>query len=131
MSERRIKTLAQKRAERAWEFVKEVNETFSQEGKKEYNSWAQKVPALILTNGLGQTLAFLRAKGKGDSQNHYQKLYEHISKRVTEEMGGIAGTDLLEKITNDWGSSQYRRATGIALAFCIWLKRLAKATLPD
>jgi CRISPR-associated protein Cmr5 len=131
MSETRIKTLTQERAQKAWEFVKEINSFFSLEKKKNYNSWAQKVPALILTNGLGQTLAFLKAKGKNDSQSYYQKLYEHISLQVTEEMDGIAENDLLEKIVNDWDSSQYRRATGIALAFCTWLKRFARATLPD
>jgi CRISPR-associated protein Cmr5 len=57
------KTLEQQRATRAWECVDEVTSK-SQDFKKKYGSLARKVPTLILTNGLGQTLAFLKAKGK-------------------------------------------------------------------
>ncbi|HXG36040.1 MAG TPA: type III-B CRISPR module-associated protein Cmr5, partial [Dehalococcoidia bacterium] len=57
------KTLEQQRARRAWDCVQEVTNQ-PQDFKKKYSSLARKVPMLVLTNGLGQTLAFLLSKAK-------------------------------------------------------------------
>lgn len=115
----------QKRAAQAWKCIEAVSE---QTFRKEYKSLAQKLPALILTNGLGQTLAFLRAKGKSDSGNEHGALYSHLSHWVMKQMKGETNDNLLDWVM-EGNSTAYRRAATEALAFLGWLKRFAEAEL--
>ncbi len=93
-----------------------------------YGRQARRIPAQIQTNGLGQTLAFLRSKGKGQHDKEHQAVYNDLSEWVTGQMGW-SGSDLLSKILES-DSATYRRATAEAIAYLIWLKRLAEAELP-
>jgi CRISPR-associated protein Cmr5 len=119
----RQQTLEQQRATKAWELVTQVKEK-----EKEYNSWVKKVPVLILTNGLGQTLAFLKSK----SDREKELLYAHLSAWLMPEMSwsppAQQKNDLLERLIHE-SSANYRRATIEALAFLNWLKRFADAIL--
>lgn len=126
-----LRKFEQDRAQRAWGCIDEINRwpDDKRRDKEEYRSWAQKVPALILTNGLGNTLAYLQAKGEKKPDKPQQKLYEHISKGVRKEMKWSSSTDLLQEIIGGTSVS-YRIATIVALEFCTWLKRFAEATLP-
>jgi CRISPR-associated protein Cmr5 len=101
------------------------------EWQQSYASHVKKFPMLVLTNGLGQTLAFLRAKGKNDRAAEEEVLYHQISNWVTAQIwGGEGDAGLLPKlIAPDSGSDVYRRATVEALAFVNWLKRFAEAAL--
>ena len=119
----RQQTLDQERAKRAWENVKAVK---GQSYEADYGSLARRVPALVQTNGLGQTLAFLKAKGK-NSKAH-QVLYEHLSDWVTGQMGWQKKL-LAEVVGRD--TADYRRATTEAIAFLNWLKRFAEAELKE
>lgn len=112
--QRRLKTLQSEEGGKNW--------------KREYGSLARKVPSLILTNGLGQTLAFLKAKGKGDPSDEHEVLYQHISNWLKQRLR--LEDDLLEWIVNSANSQQYRIATMEALALLQWLKRFAEAILP-
>ena len=116
-------TKEQERAAKAWEYVTEVK---GQRYEGQYGSWVKRLPALILTNGLGQTLAFLRAKGQG-AGNAPQTLYQHLSDWVLDEVGPGTGSLLEWLLTQD--SATYRRATTETLAFLNWLKRFAEAEL--
>jgi CRISPR-associated protein Cmr5 len=125
------KTLEQKRAEQAWECVQKVTKK-SQEFKKKYGSLARKVPMLVLTNGLGQTLAFLKAKGKSDPADEHTVLFRHLSDWVLSQVAPnttASNGDLLQWVLHN-DSVAYRRATTEALAFLNWLKRFAEAELP-
>jgi len=51
----------QQRAKRAWELVSIIPDG---EKMDKYASLAKNAPVMILTNGLGQTLAFLISKSK-------------------------------------------------------------------
>lgn len=123
----RQQTTEQQRAAKAWELVSQVKSNPPQY-QTAYNSWVKKVPVLILTNGLGQTLAFLKSKGKGERE----LLYEHISVWLkTQKLWSPQAqqkTDLLERLINE-SSATYRRATLETLAFLNWLKRFADALL--
>jgi len=118
-------TLDQQRAKKAWDDIQSVV-IRSDESKKKYGSLARRVPMLVLTNGLGQTLAFLRSKGSDE----HNILFEHLS---TWTMGQVAPNakdqDLLEWVLNN-DSAAYRRATTETLAYLVWLKRFAEAELP-
>jgi len=104
----------------------------TEEGGKEwkgrYGSVVRKLPSYILTNGLGQTLAFLKAKGKGEPGNEHEVLYRHLTDWVGRKVN--ADGDLLSWLVNTATSQQYRLATMEALALLQWLKRFAEAELP-
>lgn len=118
----RQRSLEQQRAAAAWN---NVNEVANAEYAKEYGQLAKSAPADIQANGLGQTLAFWKAK----KDAHYQKLGDQVSKWVMGQMkqqhqDGLLGWIVAEASTND-----YRRATAEAIAFLSWLKRFAEAEL--
>lgn len=114
--EKKLNLLADERAANDW--------------RKSYGSLARKVPMLVLTNGLGQALAFLRSKGKDDQANEHNVLFRHVSAWTLSQVAPNAKDgDLLQwLLTND--SAAYRRATTEALAYLVWLKRFAEAELP-
>lgn len=132
-------TTEQERARSAWSNVENID---GKGFKKEYGSQARGLPAMIQTNGLGQTLAFLKAKGKNED-NAYKSLYTHLSRWGFARLTGddskkpIQGTrgpgnqpietnDLLEWLIHH-DSAVYRRATTEALAYALWLRRFAEA----
>jgi CRISPR-associated protein Cmr5 len=123
-------TVEQRRAADAWSRISnDVKKSF----ESGYKSLARSLPADVLTNGLGQTLAFLCSKGKKEGRfkadSEHAALYRHISKWVAKEMDW-GGDDLLTRlIDEDTGSDDYRRATTETLAYLVWLKRFAEAEL--
>jgi CRISPR-associated protein Cmr5 len=87
---------------------------------------------LVLTNGLGQTLAFLKAKGKNDPADEHTVLFCHLSSWVLSQVASsttASNGDLLQWVLQN-DSAAYRRATIESLAFLTWLKRFAEAELP-
>ena len=159
MSKRQTKE--QERAKYAWECVENVFEIAKQIGEKEeaeqvkkgksaeearekgeakkrafegdYGSLARSLPALIQTNGLGQTLAYLLAKGKYKDavkkETPHHLLYSHLSQWVMKEVWQVEDSDdLLVKLTQE-SSANYRRATSETMALLIWLRRFAEARL--
>lgn len=126
----------QLRAKEAWTRVREVT---GQPGwRKEYGQLARSAPAMILSNGLGQTLAFWRAKGyknrqpKDGGANPHARLLEHVSAWVLSQLDaqnndGLLGWVMDAKTTTD----DYRLATAEAMSFLTWLKRFAEAELGE
>ncbi len=130
------RTLEQERAKKAWAWVNEVK---GQSYAKEYGSLARGAPANIQVNGLGQTLAFWRAKGfergkpKNNGNNAPYQLFNHVSTWVGSclKLKAESDKDLLSWIINAATTDEYRRATAEAMAFLSWLKRFAEAELGD
>lgn len=112
-------TLQQQRAASAWQMIEQVPK--AEQGK--YGSLVRGLPALIQSDGLGQTLAFLLAKGKG-SKNAHQLAYDQLSAWVTKQLD--AKERLLDFILKA-DTATYRRATTEALAYLQWIKRFAEA----
>ena len=124
-------TTEQRRAKAAWTAVGSVPSA----SRDSYGSIIKKAPAMILTNGLAQALAFMRAKaahkaGKPPSVENQAHLnaYNHISHWVMGEAFGRQQNDemLLEELTNR-DSNDYRLATTETLAYMNWLKRFVEA----
>lgn len=109
-------TMEQRRARQAWKDVESIS---LQLGPK-YVTQARKLPSLIQVNGLAQTLAFLTSK----DDEAMRRTYAHLSSWVGQQMDTTS--DLLQSITR-WSSDEYRRATAEALAYALWLRRLAEA----
>ena len=134
MSKRR--TTDQERALSAWEAVGKVSQQKSDIQKK-YRSLVRGFAADVMTHGLGQALAFLRAKGGKNANDPHNVFYWHLSEWVTKQMGwknytarnngGLLHAIIAEECT----SADYRRATTETLAYLEWLKRFAEAELEE
>jgi CRISPR-associated protein Cmr5 len=123
------KTTEQRRAAAAWAAVEDVHSSF----QKQYGSVIRKLPALVLTNGLAASLAFLMAKGTpeaGKAQTNENKAhktaYEHLSRWVMGQLQPGQDQDLMAWVRTK-STSDYRRATTEALAYLVWLKRFTEA----
>lgn len=100
---------------------------------KNYRSYVKKIPTMILSNGLGQTLAFIKSKSeKGNAYNLiYEQLTEYMRSPYTTRMQ--MPEDKKELI--DWviscDSEKYRYITQEILAFLNWLKRFAEGLIEE
>jgi CRISPR-associated protein Cmr5 len=111
-----MQTFSQRRAKHAWGVVEAQ---CVRSGFDEFGDQAKKLPMRILTSGLGQSLAFLRAKGKAP------ELVTALTEWMQDYQPGKP-RDLLERITQ--GDSDFQRlATSECLAYLEWLVRFADA----
>lgn len=117
------RSLEQERAEHAWNAVQSAKRALKDKGK-ELRSLARSAPASIQSNGLGQTLAFWKAK----KEPHHSALYDALSDWLKKQLGVQSG-DLVEWIATTATSLQYRHATAEAMAYLNWYKRFAEADL--
>lgn len=74
-----LQTIEQKRAASAWAVIKPIKEKQSDDFKKKYSGLARSMPAMMQNAGLGQALAFLRAKAGQDHSKAEWHLYGHLS----------------------------------------------------
>jgi len=114
-------TLEQQRAASAWKDVDGVPEAV----QSKYGTLARKLPAMIQMNGLGATLAFLRAKGKGENDDGHTLIFNHLSTWVLGQLQA-KGDNLLAWV-READMAAYRRATAEAIEYGIWLKRYVEA----
>jgi CRISPR-associated protein Cmr5 len=121
----RQRSLEQERAAHAYAAVK------NEKGKKdkELKSLARSAPASIQSNGLGQTLAFWKARK--EKEEHHLALYHALSGWLKKQLSLKDDRDLLEWIATEATSLQYRQATAEALAYLNWYKRFAEAELKE
>ena len=122
----------QQRAAQAWQDVGVVDSQHRDTLGRKYNSLARSAPAMVQSNGLGQTLAFFRAKAGPDKKTEHWLLYKHISRWVMAQLDPANQNKdgLLEWIVQQ-DTQTYRRATAETLAYMGWLKRFAEAVLPE
>lgn len=114
-------TLEQKRSETAWRFAKEGVALSDQ-----YKDLAKATPALIMNNGLLQTLAFFEDKGKP----HHKTLAAHLRRWVMTRARGSdkdIGFSPFMEILLKADSSQYRQSTEEALLLLRWIRQFAAA----
>jgi CRISPR-associated protein Cmr5 len=123
-------TLEQGRAKHAYDRAANA----SQQGfKKEYKSWAKKVPMLIKSNGLGATLAFLKSNNK---KPHHNAILNDIQSWIEKDVKfssiyhSLKGDDLVARVIN-CDSLYYRAFTIEILAYLNWLKRFSDGLIND
>jgi CRISPR-associated protein Cmr5 len=118
-------TLDQRRASHAWHVIqkaKNKEESHAGQDPKKFGGQAKKLPTRIMAAGLGQALAFLKAKGYAPGL--LAELNNWIEQRMPPAQG--APRDLLERIVK--GDADFlRRATDEVLAYLVWLNRFAEA----
>lgn len=122
---------------RAADAMARVNELDSQsnEFKKRYRAYVDRLCPTVVMNGLGQALATERAAAgplpqKDDEKAHHE-LYVSLQRWLCREDGGVyAGEeDLLQAIMSH-DESLYLRAQTEALAWLEWHKKFCRAKFP-
>jgi len=115
-------TLEQQRSQAAW--------TMAQDGIAvaggEYTNLAKAAPALIMNNGLMQTLAFYADKDKA----HHRALAGHLRRWIFRRAGGAdqdPGFQTMMSALLKADSAHYRQATEEALLLLRWLRQFAAA----
>lgn len=106
-------------------------------GTNEFAKLAQGLPAMILQNGFGHTLAFLLSKGTDDKSRNFKENDRHIQAfdiivKWLKESRILSATDRDEAIralSGQLSQADYLRAQQEALAVLEWVKRYANAGL--
>lgn len=115
-----MKLLSQERAAYALGRVRDVRGD-----EAEYAKLCRDLPVMLLQNGLGQSLAFLRSK----DGNAHKALYADISGWLIHERRIYAGGDDLIEAVMEGGRDEYMQAHEEALELSGWLKRFADALI--
>ncbi len=122
------RSLEQIRAEHAMLKAKEARERFR--GEPVYRSYVDRLPAFIISNGLGQALATEQAAGAGESSadaEAHQYLYKALGEWLCRD-GGVfqSGKDVLEQLLES-PEKKYLQAQAEALAWLEWHKKFCRA----
>lgn len=122
-----ITRLEKGRAEFAYKCVKDAIEKLDEKKRKDYRSYIRKIPQMILSNGLGQTIAFIYAKKeKGNAYELiYNQLTDYLKSESTIRISLPADKNELVKWIISLDSQNYQYATEEVLAFLNWLKKFA------
>jgi CRISPR-associated protein Cmr5 len=113
----KLPSLDQKRAAYAWQVVQGQSD--------EYGKLAKGAPALIMNNGLMQTLAFYREKGKDKERSPHHMLNAHIIAWLSlTDKDGDTFDSLMCKLL-DADSETYRKATVETLGLLRWIRQFA------
>lgn len=123
-----MRTAQQKRASLAYTLVGELGNQSKHE-KDQYGRLANKLPVLILINGLPSALEFLRVNSnKGPNKVGAKHLLEHLQKHFRESGKLPKGQQLLDHLLS-LGMADYMACTREALKISEWHKRLAVSVL--
>ena len=125
MNENSIRTLEQGRAKFAYDSVNEIAQNSNGDLKKKYKSGAKKLPVLIKTNGLGQSLAFINKRDDGNTAL-YSMIGKWLSRKQLIELGQSA--DLVDVVINK-PSNEYRQITTETLALLNWVRRFVDSLM--
>jgi len=116
------KSLDQERAAYAWKCV--------QKQTKDYKNLAKSLPALVMSNGLMQALAFLEAKGKDEHKALLRNIIVALagSGLLTEAHARQGFNGVMQALLES-DSPRYRRATEETLEILKWIRQLADAVV--
>jgi len=124
------RSLDMKRAEHALKAIQSLQD----KSNGHYVSYVRALPANILQNGLGQSLATLLAAGSKSRQDDpHIMLYEQLQTWLCADRETApyrSQSNLLKAIT-EGNEKDYLYAHTEALAYLNWLKKLAVAYLKD
>ncbi|MCK6530090.1 type III-B CRISPR module-associated protein Cmr5 [Myxococcota bacterium] len=125
--------IEQRRAAWAWARVEEVAAwDKASKDREEYAGLALKLPALLQTSGLGQTMALLFAKGgggkEGSGNRAYRTMYLQLQAWLRARMRWREDQEAMERIVA-CSPEAYRQATREVAAVSEWIKRFAKGRI--
>ena len=115
-------TLEQVRARDAW--------TKSAGYSKDHVNLAKGLPALIMSSGLMQVMAFLHEKGQKDAQRHCEDVAAHLRLWLKSRFSNRIQDDRFEPFMEALmaaGPREYQEITAEAFAWLRWLRQMAAA----
>ncbi len=125
-----LRSMEQDRAEFALRKIEATLQNQQPALQVEVRRHLHSLPALIRMNGLGQALAFFRAKDAGSGHEHiYRTVGEWLCANTSAGRVFTQDPDVLKAITQS-DIHHYMAAQNEALALLEWLKKLATALLP-
>lgn len=118
-------------ARKAFEGVKAVRE-LDDKGVKlagRFKTLARKLPAMLQKNGLGQTIAFLYSKAKGEQlQGAEGQLLKLLNQLLLLRDKQATLRDPMERVLL-MSPAQYRHNTQQAMVASTWIKRFAEGLI--
>ncbi len=123
------RTLDQQRAAFAWRCVVEARRILSDKQFESYTNLAKSAPALVMGNGLMQTLAFFEQKydEKKGKDLHARELNRALCTWLAEKTRAVVAPDypaVMEGL-HGAGPAQYLQATEEALEILRWIRQFA------
>lgn len=115
------KTIAQERSKFALEKVEKLTCD-----RKKFSTLSKGLPAMVLQNGFGHTLAFLLAKGNDEHINTFDIVTDWLRKRTILPSGDRK--DAIKKLA-EIDQAQYLRAQEESLYLLEWVKRYSSADI--
>lgn len=125
------KTIQQLRAQHALTNIDKWMSPSSGIRTKNLKSYASDFPAMIMTNGLGQGVAF--AMTKKNSEQEYLALLNGLSDWLITERNMFSNqnpVDLVHSLMN-CDMQTYQLVQSEAIVYLDWVKKLSKALLQD
>jgi len=113
-----MQTLSQERAAKALELLNEIEEKGDE--RKEFSQFCKSFPTMVLKNGLGQSLAFIKSKKDKKYEDMYKTLNTWLMKM------GIVKEDTFREI-HSMDSRLYMIAQTESIRFLEWIKRYENA----
>jgi CRISPR-associated protein Cmr5 len=113
--------------------LEQIKKEFDDSVVKDTANFIVGMPTMILTNGIGQSLAFLLSKKGEDSESEeklkYDKVFRIIQSWLQTEIDELKTDNKKEFLEKMAGLDQgvYLKAQREALAILQWLKRYARA----
>ena len=133
------KTIDQVRAGYGLKIVNEIIDESSQSDRalKKFSTLINKLPVMIIQNGLGQVLVYMltendRGENITSGQILYQKLQDWLCGDWAEEFPARTHTrgDLITQIMSN-GRQEYLLAQEEAILVLNWIKKFSNAKMPD
>jgi CRISPR-associated protein Cmr5 len=100
---------------------------------KDYSNLAKGLPALIMSSGLLQVMAFLHEKGLKDSQRHCSQLGDDLCRWVHKRFPDVPAdfTGFMKALIRDVDPRTFQAITAESLAWLRWLRQIAPAVIGE
>lgn len=127
----RGQSIEQERAQHAMVQVTDVL-ALSASVQKKFKAYANSLPAMIQSTGLGQALAFakVKANGKGDEAAAWNAMYKALDNWMQSRKIWTESGDTLSVLVAG-NQHQYQLAQAEAFAYLVWLKQFARAMITE
>lgn len=125
------KTIQQLRAQHALKHIDNWKNPSSGVRAKNIKSYASDFPAMIMTNGIGQAVAFAMTKKK--SEQEYLSILNGLSEWLIKErkiFGSASQPDLVHHLMR-CDMQTYQLAQAEAIVYLDWIKKLTKALIQE
>ncbi|MCS6900515.1 MAG: type III-B CRISPR module-associated protein Cmr5 [Myxococcales bacterium] len=115
----------QERAALAFDHVSQFTGENNKAKAKKYGTMIHKLPALLQTAGLCQTMHFIQSRGDEDQK----KILEHLAVQLRRVNHAIQNADSLLARVRQAELPEYLQLTDEAMACAAWYRRMVQGVL--